>query len=45
MRHDRVPPSRLGKLRFIRTRDRERVDPSREVVGAAKRASVGDPPQ
>ena len=38
MRHDPVETSRLGKVRFIGTRDRERVDPSNEVVGAAKRA-------
>lgn len=37
MRHDPVPTSRLGKVRFIGTRDRDHVDPSLEVVGAAKR--------
>jgi hypothetical protein len=37
MRHDRVKPSRLGKVRFIGTRDRDKTDPTREVVGAAKR--------
>lgn len=36
MRHDTVTRRRLGKVRFIGTRDRARVDPSHEVVGTAK---------
>ena len=36
MRHEPVKASRLGKIRFIGTRDRTKVDPSLEVVGEAR---------
>lgn len=37
MRYDPIDARHLGRVRFIGTRDRDRTDPTREVVGHAKK--------